>query len=75
MEPISEALDLLRRQSVILGSLRRDSSTRVIEERELYLIRQRLARYPAALQAIAFAAGELHRPADTLSAREVQRHI
>ena len=75
MEPISEALDLLRRQSLILGSLRRDSATRVIEERELYLIRQRLARYPAALQAIAFAAGELHRPADTLSVREVQRHI
>ena len=75
MEPISEALDLLRRQSLILGSLRRDSANRVIEERELFLIRQRLARYPAALQAIAFAAGELHRPADTLSVREVQRHI
>ena len=73
MEPISEALDLLRRQSLILGSLRRDSANRVIEERELFLIRQRLARYPAALQAIAFAAGELHRPADTLSVRDVQR--
>ena len=75
MEPISEALDLLRRQSLILGSLRRDSANRVIEERELFLIRQRLARYPAALQAIAVAASELHRPADTLSVREVQRHV
>ena len=73
MEPISEALDLLRRQSLILGSLRRDSANRVIEERELFLIRQRLARYPAALQAIAFAAAELHRPVDTLSIRDVEK--
>ena len=73
MEPISEALDLLRRQSLILGSLRRDSANRVTEERELYLIRQRLARYPAALQAIAFAASELHRPVDTLSIRDVEK--
>ena len=73
MEPISEALNLLRRQSTILCNLRRDSSTRVIEERELYLIRQRLAHYPAALQAIAFAADELHRPVDTLSVRDVER--
>ena len=75
MEPISEALQLLKRQAAIQHSLRRDSSTRVIEERELYLIRQRLTRYPEALQAIVFAAGELHRPADTLSVREVQRHV
>jgi hypothetical protein len=73
MESIREALDLLRRQSAILGGLRRDSATRVREERDLYLIRQRLARYPSALQAIAFAARELHRPVDTLSVRDVQR--
>ena len=72
MEPISEALQLLKRQAAIQHSLRRDSSTRVIEERELYLIRQRLTRYPAALQAIAFAA-ELHRPVDTLSILDVER--
>jgi hypothetical protein len=73
MESIREALDLLRQQSVILSSLRPDSANRVREERDLYLIRQRLARYPAALQAIAFAARELHRPVDTLSVRDVQR--
>ena len=73
MEPISEALQLLKRQAEIQHTLRRDSTTRVIEERELYLIRQRLTRYPAALQAIAFAAAELHRPVDTLSIRDVEK--
>ena len=73
MEPIGEALQLLKRQAAIQHSLRRDSTTRVIEERELYLIRQRLTRYPAALQAIAFAAAELHRPVDTLSIRDVEK--
>ena len=73
MEPIGEALQLLKRQAEIQHSLRRDSTTRVIDERELYLIRQRLTRYPAALQAIAFAAAELHRPVDTLSIRDVEK--
>ena len=49
MEPIGDALQLLKRQAAIQHSLRRDSATRVLEERELYLIRQRLSRYPAAL--------------------------
>ena len=73
MEPITEALELLKRQAAIQNALRRSNANRVIDERELYLIRQRLARYPAALQAIAFAADELHRPVDTLSARDVER--
>jgi len=73
MEPIGEALQSLKRQAEIQHALRRESPTRVIEERELYLIRRRLTRYPAALQAIAVAASELHRPADTLSVRDVQR--
>ena len=73
MEPITEALELLKRQAAIQNALRRSNANRVIDERELYLIRQRLARYPAALQAIAFAADELHRPVDTLSVRDVER--
>jgi hypothetical protein len=70
MEAIIEALQLLKRQVEIQHALRRDSTTRVIEEREFYLIRQRLNRYPAALQAIAFGASELHRPVDALSIRD-----
>ncbi len=73
MEPITEALRLLRRQAEIQQDLRRSRGDRVLAERELFLIRQRLARYPAALQAIAFTAAELHRPADTLSVRDVEQ--
>ena len=73
MEPISEALQLLKRQAEIQHALRRDSTTRVIEERELYLIRNRLARYPAAIQAIGLAARELHRPVDTLTVADVEQ--
>jgi hypothetical protein len=67
MEPISEALKLLKRQAEIQQGLRRNSTTRVIEERELYLIRNRLAQFPAAVQAIALTAAELHRPIENLS--------
>jgi len=73
MEPITEALRLLKRQAEIQNNLRRSRENPLLAERELYLIRQRLARYPAALQAIAFAAAELHRPVDTLSIRDVEK--
>jgi hypothetical protein len=73
MEPITEALQLLKRQAEIQQRLRSSRSEPLLAERELYLIRQRLARYPAALQAIAFTAAELHRPADTLTVRDVER--
>lgn len=74
MEPISEALCLLRRQCEIQDTLRHSNADRVLAERELYLIRRRLSRYPAAVQAIALTASELHRPADTLSVRDVEQH-
>lgn len=75
MEPITEALRLLQRQAEIQNALRRARGSSVLDERELYLIRNRLAQYPAALQAIALTASELHRPADTLSARDVEKHV
>lgn len=73
MENVTEALALLKRQAEIQSNLRNSRDSPLLAERELYLIRQRLARYPAALQAIAFVATELHRPIDTLSARDVER--
>ena len=71
---IDEVLRLLKRQAENQHGLRRNSTTRVIEERELYLIRNRLAQFPAAVQAIALSAAELHRPVDTLSVRDVEAH-
>ena len=72
MEPISEALQLLKRQAEIQSGLRRSRDNPMLAERELYLIRNRLAHYPAAVQAIGLAAAELHRPVDTLSVRDVE---
>jgi len=73
MESIAEVLRLLKRQAEIQQGLRRDSTTRVIEERELYLIRNHLAHFPAAVQAIALTAAELHRPIENLSVRDVEQ--
>jgi hypothetical protein len=73
METIAEALRLLKRQAAIQNDVRRARGSRVLEERELYLIRSKLAQYPAAVQAITLAASELHRPVDALSLRDVER--
>jgi hypothetical protein len=73
MESIAEVLRLLKRQAEIQQGLRPNSTTRVLEERELYLIRNRLARFPATVQAIALTASELHRPIDNLSVRDVEQ--
>jgi len=73
MELIVEALRLLKRQAEIQQALRGARGSPVLEERELYLIRNRLAQYPAAVQAIALTAAELHRPIDTLSVRDIEK--
>jgi hypothetical protein len=74
VESIAEVLRLLKRQAEIQQGLRPNSGTRVIEERELFLIRNRLARFPATVQAIALTASELHRPIEYLTAQDVQPH-
>ena len=73
MEPIVESLRLLQRQAEIQNALRSKRENPLLAERELYLIRHRLAQYPEAVQAIALTANELHRPIDTLSVRDVER--
>jgi hypothetical protein len=75
VEPIGEALHLLKRQSEIQNALRAAHGSRVLEERELYLIRNRLAQFPAAVQTIALTAAELHRPIDTLSLRDIEKRV
>jgi hypothetical protein len=74
MEPIIEALQLLKRQAEIQHDLRRSRDNPLLAERELYLIRQKLTQFPAAVQLIALTAAELHRPVDTLSVRDVVTH-
>jgi hypothetical protein len=73
METIAEALRLLKRQAEIQNDLRRSRDNPLLAERELFLIRNRLAQFPAAVQAITLTANELHRPVDTLSAGDVEK--
>jgi hypothetical protein len=72
MEPLSEALRLLRRQSELEDAMRRPGGIRVVEEREIYELRARLQRFPAAVRAILEASSRLHRPVETLSPRDVE---
>lgn len=73
MDTITEALRLLQRQAMIQHQVRRTRGSHVMQERELLWIRNRLAHFPAAVQAIALAASELHRTVDALSVRDVER--
>jgi hypothetical protein len=72
MEPINEALELLKRQAELETGLRHAGGIRVTEERELYALRERLQRYPQAVTAILQAARNLHRPVDTLQPHDVR---
>jgi hypothetical protein len=73
MEPIHEALQLLKRQAELESGLRQADGIRVTEERELYAVCERLQRYPQAVAAILQAARNLHRPVDTLQPHEVRQ--
>jgi hypothetical protein len=72
MEPLSEALRLLRRQSELEEAMRRPGGIRVTEERELYQLKDCLQKYPAAVRAILEASQRLHRPLDSLSLLDVE---
>jgi len=75
METIAEALRLLKRQVAIQNDVRRARGSRVVEERELLLIRNQLARFPAAMRAIVMlTAAEHHRSADTLRVSDFAKH-
>jgi len=71
MEPINEALELLKRQAAIEYGLRQPGGIRITEEWELYTLRERLQRYPQAVNAILQTARNLNRPIDALRAQDV----
>jgi hypothetical protein len=73
MEPVAECLALLKRQAEIESALRQPGGIRVIEERELYALRQRLRHYPEAVAAILQTASNLHRPVDALCVEDIRR--
>ncbi len=73
MEPITTALELLKRQTEIEARMRQLGGARVTEERDLYALRQALQRYPEAVKAILETATTLRRPVDSLTAEDVRR--
>jgi hypothetical protein len=75
MEPITEVLELLKRQAELETGLRQPGGLRVTEEREIYALCERLQRYPQAVSAILQAAQTLNRPADTLQPQDVRRLV
>jgi hypothetical protein len=71
MEPLHEALRLIKRQTELENAMRRPGGIRVTEERELYQLRHALTQYPAAVAAIIDAAARMRRPVDTVSAEDI----
>ena len=72
MEPLSEALRLLRRRSELEDAMRRPGGIRVVEEREIYALREQLKHYPAAVRAILDAGSRVRRSVATFSPRDVE---
>jgi hypothetical protein len=72
MEPLHEALRLIKRQTELETAMRRPGGIRVTEERELFYLRQALSQYPAAVIAIMEAAARVRRPLDTISIGDVE---
>jgi hypothetical protein len=72
VEPQSEALRLLRRQSELEEGMRRPGDIRVTEEPELYALRAGLKRFLGAVRGIRESSSLLHRPVDTLPSRDVE---
>ena len=72
MEPLSEALRMLRRQAELENAMRKPGGIKVMEERELYALQAHLATVPAAARAVLEAARRLHRPVDVLTLREIE---
>jgi hypothetical protein len=71
MEPLSEALRLMRRQSELEEAMRQPGGIRVTHERELHQLRDSLQEFPVAVRAILEASRRLHRPVDVLSVSDV----
>ena len=71
MEPVSESLRLLKRQAEI--ERREACRMTLLEERELFAIRARLANFPAAVRAIAELSDAKHQSVDQIRVEDVER--
>jgi hypothetical protein len=72
MDPLSEALRMLRRQAELETAMRKPGGVKVMEERELNALQAHLATVPTAARAVLEAARGLHRSIDVLTIREIE---
>jgi hypothetical protein len=72
MEPLYEALRLIKRQTELENAMRRPGGIRVTEERELFQLWHALTQYPAAVTAIIEAAARMRRPIDSISLDDIE---
>ena len=72
MDNIQQALELLKRQAELESGLRQPGGLRVTSEHELYALRERLQRYPEAVNAILQRARNLNRPVDALTPNDLR---
>lgn len=72
MDTLHQALELLKRQAELESGLRQPGGLRVTSERELYALRERLQRYPEAVNAILQRARNLNRPVDALTTHDLR---
>ena len=73
MEPVTTAPRLLKRQEELEHRRRRPGGISIIEERELFAIRDRLGEFPAAVAAIIEVAGATLKSVDQIRVEDVER--
>jgi hypothetical protein len=73
MEPLHEALRLIKRQAKLETAMRCPGGIRIIEERELFQLRSALTQYPDAVSAIMEAASRMRQPIDAISVEDLER--
>jgi hypothetical protein len=72
MEPVSEALRLVKRQAEIEPRRRQLGGTTILEERELFAIRARLEDFPVAGHATVELTGARRQPVGQIRVEDVE---
>jgi len=73
MQTVTQALELLKRQSELEAAMQQPGGVRVTEEQELHLVRRHLQELPEASQAVIGAAHALRRLVTDVTADEVEQ--
>jgi hypothetical protein len=73
MQPLDETLRLLKRQTQLERAMRQPGGIRVMEERELVLLRSALAEVPTHVATILDTAARKRKPLETMSPEDLER--